>query len=97
MTFTKRLIDWYHENKRDLPFRKQKDPYKIWVSEIMAQQTQINTMIPYYENWIQKYPNIKALSEADIEDVLKQWEGLGYYRRARNLYPSRRNLQRARV
>ena len=86
MTFTKRLIDWYHENKRDLPFRKQKDPYKIWVSEIMAQQTQINTMIPYYENWIQKYPNIKALSEADIEDVLKQWEGLGYYRRARNLH-----------
>lgn len=86
MTFTQRLLDWYHENKRDLPFRRQKDPYKIWVSEVMAQQTQINTMIPYYENWINKYPTVQSLATADIEEVLKQWEGLGYYRRARNLH-----------
>lgn len=86
MTFTKKLIDWYHENKRDLPFRRQKDPYKIWVSEVMAQQTQIATMIPYYERWITRFPDVKTLAEADIDDVLKLWEGLGYYRRARNLH-----------
>lgn len=86
MEFTKRLLDWYEENKRDLPFRRSKDPYHIWVSEIMAQQTQIATMIPYYERWIQKYPTIHDLAEADIDDILKMWEGLGYYNRARNLH-----------
>ena len=86
MTFTKRLLDWYDKNKRDLPFRQQKDPYNIWVSEIMAQQTQIKTMIPYYLNWIKVYPNIETLAKADIDEVLKMWEGLGYYSRARNLH-----------
>ena len=86
MTFTKRLLDWYDKNKRDLPFRQQKDPYNIWVSEIMAQQTQIKTMIPYYLNWIKVYPNIETLAEANIDEVLKMWEGLGYYSRARNLH-----------
>lgn len=86
MTFTDRLLNWYHENKRELPFRSQKDPYKIWVSEIMAQQTQIATMIPYYNRWIEKYPDVQTLAQADIDEVLKMWEGLGYYRRARNLH-----------
>lgn len=86
MTFTDRLLKWYYDNKRDLPFRNQNDPYKIWVSEIMAQQTQIATMLPFYERWIASFPNIETLANADIEDVLKHWEGLGYYRRARNLH-----------
>lgn len=86
MEFTKRLLDWYQDNKRELPFRSSRNPYHIWISEIMAQQTQIATMIPYYERWIKKYPTIKALAEADIEDILKMWEGLGYYNRARNLH-----------
>lgn len=86
MTFTDRLITWYRKNKRDLPFRDQKDPYKIWVSEIMAQQTQIATMIPYFNRWIDRFPTIESLANAPIEEVLKMWEGLGYYRRARNLH-----------
>ncbi|MDE8085723.1 A/G-specific adenine glycosylase [Erysipelothrix rhusiopathiae] len=86
MNFTERLMGWYHENKRVLPFRSQKDPYKIWVSEIMAQQTQIATMIPYYDRWIKRYPDVETLANAEIDEVLKMWEGLGYYRRARNLH-----------
>lgn len=86
MEFTKRLMNWYHDNKRDLPFRETKDPYHIWVSEVMAQQTQIVTMIPYYERWIKVFPTIRDLAQADIEVVLKLWEGLGYYNRARNLH-----------
>ncbi len=86
MTFSVKLITWYREHKRELPFRSQRDPYKIWVSEIMAQQTQIATMLPYYEQWIQKYPDVYKLAEAPLEEVLKMWEGLGYYSRARNLH-----------
>lgn len=86
MTFTDRLITWYRANKRDLPFRRERDPYKIWVSEIMAQQTQIATMLPYYEKWVTKYPTVQDLAAADIDEILKMWEGLGYYRRARNLH-----------
>lgn len=80
------LITWFKANHRELPFRKNKDPYSIWVSEIMAQQTRIDTMIPYYERWMEKYPTIEALAFASIEDVLKSWEGLGYYTRARKLH-----------
>lgn len=86
MTFTDRLITWYRANKRDLPFRRERDPYKIWVSEIMAQQTQIATMLPYYEKWVAKYSTVQDLAAADIDEILKMWEGLGYYRRARNLH-----------
>lgn len=86
MNFTERLIGWYRENKRDLPFRDQKDPYKIWVSEIMAQQTQIATMIPYFNRWIERFPDVETLAKSPLEDVIKMWEGLGYYRRARNLH-----------
>lgn len=84
--FTTRLLNWYYENKRELPFRDSSNPYKIWVSEIMAQQTQIATMIPYYQRWIKRFPDVRTLAEAEIDDVLKLWEGLGYYRRARNLH-----------
>lgn len=86
MTFTTRLMDWYQSHKRTLPFRSQKNPYYIWVSEVMAQQTQIGTMLPYYESWIASFPTIEALANADIDTVLKHWEGLGYYNRARNLH-----------
>lgn len=84
--FTTRLMNWYYDNKRDLPFRDVNDPYKIWVSEIMAQQTQIIQMIPYYNKWIERFPNIQSLAIAPVEEVLKYWEGLGYYNRARNLH-----------
>ncbi|MDG5786241.1 A/G-specific adenine glycosylase [Evansella sp. AB-P1] len=84
--FQQDLIEWYRENKRDLPWRKKKDPYKIWVSEIMLQQTKVDTVIPYFERFIEKFPTIEALADAEEETVLKAWEGLGYYSRARNLH-----------
>ncbi|HBS91588.1 MAG TPA: A/G-specific adenine glycosylase [Erysipelotrichaceae bacterium] len=81
-----KLIAWYQKNQRDLPFRKTNDPYAIWVSEIMAQQTRIDTMIPYYHRWLNQFPTIEACAEAEVDDILKAWEGLGYYRRARFLH-----------
>ncbi len=86
--FAHDLCDWYRDNKRDLPFRKSKDPYKIFLSELMLQQTQIATMIPYYERFIERFPTIKALAEANQDEVLKYWEGLGYYSRARYIHES---------
>ncbi|GAB3804120.1 A/G-specific adenine glycosylase [Virgibacillus kimchii] len=79
------LLTWYHENKRDLPWREDQNPYKIWVSEIMLQQTKVDTVIPYFNRFIEKFPTPEALAEANEQDVLKAWEGLGYYSRARNL------------
>ena len=76
---------WYDHHKRDLIFRQTKDPYQIWVSEVMAQQTQIKTMLPYYNQWIQQFPTIESLANGHIEQVLMLWHGLGYYSRARNL------------
>jgi len=86
--FAHDLCDWYKTNKRDLPFRHSKDPYHIFVSELMLQQTQIKTMLPYYYRFIEKFPTIKALATAKSETVLKYWEGLGYYSRARYLHES---------
>ncbi len=80
------LLDWYQHQGRDLPWRKIEDPYPIWVSEIMLQQTQVKTVIPYYQRWLETFPTIKTLSHANLQTVLKVWEGLGYYARARNLY-----------
>lgn len=80
------LLDWYQQNKRDLPWRKDKDPYKIWVSEIMLQQTRVETVIPYYNRFIKKFPSLFHLANAEEDEVLKAWEGLGYYSRARNLH-----------
>ena len=82
------LLDWYQRNKRDLPWRKTKDPYAIWVSEVMLQQTQVATVIPYYERFLTEFPDVNQLAAADLQRVLKRWEGLGYYARARNLHRS---------
>lgn len=83
--FRKVLLDWYDANKRDLPWRKTSDPYAIWVSEIMLQQTRVDTVIPYYESFLHHFPTIANLAEADEETLLKIWEGLGYYSRVRNM------------
>lgn len=79
------LINWFEKEQRDLPWRKDQDPYKVWVSEIMLQQTRVDTVIPYFNNFISTFPTIEDLAQADEEKVLKAWEGLGYYSRVRNL------------
>lgn len=80
------LLKWYRTHARDLPWRKTNDPYAIWISEIMLQQTQVATVIPYWERWMEKLPSIRSLAEAPEQTILKLWEGLGYYRRARMLH-----------
>ncbi len=80
------LINWYQKNKRDLPWRKTKDPYKIWISEIMLQQTTVEAVIPYFIRFMNRYPNIQTLSSSSLEEVYKYWEGLGYYRRAKHIH-----------
>ncbi len=80
------ITDWYEKNKRDLPFRYYSEPYPVWVSEIMAQQTKIETMIPYFLNWMDLFPTIESCASAPLTSILKAWEGLGYYRRARFLH-----------
>lgn len=79
------LLDWYDKNKRDLPWRRTSDPYAIWVSEVMLQQTQVGTVISYWERWMSHFPTIQSLAEASEQDVLSLWQGLGYYRRCRLL------------
>lgn len=83
--FRKALLDWYDDNKRDLPWRRTRDPYVIWVSEIMLQQTRVDTVIPYYERFLHHLPTISDLAQAPEEVILKLWEGLGYYSRVRNM------------
>lgn len=80
------IISWYEENKRSLPWRKTKDPYKIWLSEVILQQTRVAQGLPYYENFIKIYPNVVSLARAKEQNVLRLWQGLGYYSRARNLH-----------
>lgn len=80
------LLDWYASSGRDLPWRRTQDPYAIWVSEIMLQQTQVKTVIPYYERWLEQFSTIAILGAANQQQVLKAWQGLGYYARARNLH-----------
>ncbi|WP_115460978.1 A/G-specific adenine glycosylase [Winogradskyella aurantiaca] len=86
MNFQKILINWYSIHKRDLPWRQTNDPYYIWLSEIMLQQTQVKQGLPYYERFVNLYPTIFDLANAKEEEVLKNWQGLGYYSRARNLH-----------
>lgn len=81
-----RLIQWFHENKREMPWRKTSDPYCIWVSEVMLQQTQVVTVIPYYIQFMERFPTVNALAEATLEEVHTYWQGLGYYRRGENLW-----------
>src|SRR5580698_6544580 len=90
--FSTDLTTWYHQYKRDLPWRRTKDPYKIWISEIMLQQTTVSTVIAYYERWINIFPTIHDLAKAPLQSVLKQWQGLGYYNRVRNLHKSAMTL-----
>ncbi len=84
--FAPELLAWYRQNKRDLPWRDHPDPYAVWVSEIMLQQTRVDTVIPYFERWMANFPTVEALAAADEQQVLNLWEGLGYYSRARNLH-----------
>jgi A/G-specific adenine glycosylase len=83
--FRKKLLRWFAESQRDLPWRRNKDPYCIWLSEIMLQQTRVAAVIPYYERFLQRFPDIRSLAKAPEEEVLRLWAGLGYYSRARNL------------
>lgn len=83
--FQQALVEWFQQEQRDLPWRHTKDPYKIWVSEVMLQQTRVDTVIPYYNRFMEKYPTSESLAYAPEEELLKMWEGLGYYSRVRNL------------
>ena len=85
LSFRQKLLVWYDENKRDLPWRRSKNPYHIWVSEIMLQQTRVDTVIPYYERFLEWFPTVESLANAPEERLLKAWEGLGYYSRVRNM------------
>jgi len=87
---TQALLDWYSANARDLPWRHTRDPYRIWISEIMLQQTQVKTVLPRFTAWFETFPDIVSLATASLDDVLKAWEGLGYYRRARFIHASAR-------
>ncbi len=93
--FAEQLVRWYRANQRDLPWRRTKDPYHIWVSEIMLQQTRVDTVIPYYQRFLEKFPSIAALAEAPEAELLKAWEGLGYYSRVRNMQIAARTIQEA--
>ncbi len=83
---SQQLINWFQINKRDLPWRKKRNPYSVWISEIMLQQTQVVTVIPYYLKWIKSLPSIESVSKADEDFLLKLWQGLGYYSRVRNIH-----------
>ena len=85
LSFRQKLLTWYDANKRDLPWRRSKNPYHIWVSEIMLQQTRVDTVIPYYERFLDWFPTVESLANAPEERLLKAWEGLGYYSRVRNM------------
>lgn len=93
MSIELKLTQWYKQSHRTLPFRLNQDPYRVWISEIMAQQTQIDTLIPYYERWMHEYPTLESLSHAPLEALLKRWEGLGYYSRVQNIHAAAHILQ----
>ena len=90
--FTKELTDWYLKNRRELPWRGESDPYRIWISEIILQQTRINQGWNYYLRFIERFPDVQTLAQAPEDEVLKYWQGLGYYSRARNLYEGARQI-----
>ena len=89
---TQPLLEWYHQVKRDLPWRQDPTPYHVWISEIMLQQTRVEAVKPYYARWMEQLPTVEALAQASEEQVLKLWEGLGYYNRARNLQKAARQM-----
>ncbi len=87
---TRALLAHYDATARTLPWRGAEDPYAVWVSEVMLQQTRVEAVVPYYERWLRTFPTLEALADADVDEVLKAWEGLGYYRRAQNLHAAAR-------
>lgn len=89
----RRLLEWYDRHARRLPWRDEPTPYRVWVSEIMLQQTQVKTVLPYFERWMQRFPSLEALAAATEQEVLQAWEGLGYYSRARHLHQAARQVQ----
>ncbi len=86
MEISSPLLSWFDLEKRDLLFRNNRNPYRIWISEVMLQQTRVETVIPYYYNWIKNYPTIVSVCESNESSLLKSWEGLGYYSRCRNFH-----------
>lgn len=92
MSLATQLLDWYYRNARDLPWRKDKDAYKVWVSEIMLQQTRVEAVKEYYNRWMERFPTIEALAQASEQEVLTYWQGLGYYTRARRLLSGAREV-----
>ncbi len=92
MSFQEKLLNWFQKNQRPLPWRKTYEPYQVWVSEIMLQQTQVATALPYFERWVKTFPTLRSLAESDEKKVLKHWEGLGYYSRARNIHETSKQI-----
>jgi len=92
VAFRRALLGWYDATARDLPWRRTKDPYRIWLSEVMLQQTRVETVIPYYQRFTERFPTVEALAAAPLDDVLRLWAGLGYYSRARNLHRAARHV-----
>ena len=93
--FRRRLLDWYRASHRDLPWRATRDPYRIWLSEIMLQQTRVETVLPYYEVFLKRFRDATALAAAPETEVLALWSGLGYYSRARNLHRAAKQIVQA--
>ena len=91
-SISRRLLTWFRRNARVVPWRSNRDPYRIWVSEVMLQQTQVATVIPYFERFLRRFPTLAEIAMADEQEVLRYWEGLGYYRRARSLWRAARHL-----
>lgn len=86
------LLAWYSHYGRDLPWRHHSNPYAIWVAEVMLQQTQVKTVIPYYQRWLAQFPNVEKLATAELQQVFKLWQGLGYYARAHNLHKAAQQI-----
>ncbi|MBI3510913.1 MAG: A/G-specific adenine glycosylase [Bacteroidetes bacterium] len=97
MDFARILHQWYIKNKRELPWRGTKDPYKVWLSEIILQQTRVEQGLPYYKEFVRKFPHVFALADATEDQVMKTWQGLGYYSRARNLHHTAKNIAKERA
>ena len=92
--FTQRMLEWFHHHgRKDLPWQQDPTPYRVWISEIMLQQTRVATVIPYYEAFMARFPTVEALAAADEDEVLHHWSGLGYYARARNLHKAARLIR----
>ena len=89
----RRLVAWYRAHHRPLPWRNTTNPYPVWISEVMLQQTTVNTVLPYFRRFMERFPDLQNLARADLQDVLMIWEGLGYYARARNLHRAARTVR----